>query len=181
MDLKHRFWILTFRFSIRSLKEKKKIWQVGIPMTSFQEGWSSSWSPFASWPWRIETWSLNFQGWNANRYKIISYWFSFICRNRCIFEHEKRIFFRRQGDITVLIRDPRTASSAHRSVRVGAIFFGFYWSWCGAVRVFQKFVGTGALRSEFLKILWSWCGAVLRFQIFFCAARCGPTHRTTRS
>ena len=143
MDLKHRFWILTFRFSIRSLKEKKKIWQVGIPMTSFQEGWSSSWSPFASWPWRIETWSLNFQGWNANRYKIISYWFSFICRNRCIFEHEKRIFFRRQGDITVLIRDPRTASSAHRSVRVGAIFFGFYWFWCGAVRVFQKFIGTG--------------------------------------
>ena len=50
----------------------------------------------------------------------------------------------------VLCRDPRTAWSAHRSVRVGAIFFGFYWSWCGAVRVFQKLFGTGAVRSEIL-------------------------------
>ena len=38
-------------------------------------------------------------------------------------------------------RDPRTAWSAHRSVRVGAIFFGFYWSWCGAVLKFQNFSG----------------------------------------
>ena len=30
-------------------------------------------------------------------------------------------------------RDPRTAWSLHRSVRVGAIFFGFNLSWCGAV------------------------------------------------
>ena len=80
--------------------KKKKIWQVGIPMTSFQEGWASSWSPFASWPWRIESWSLNFQGWNANRYTIISYWFSFICRKvitdaynmqHILTCHEKRI------------------------------------------------------------------------------------------
>ena len=69
MDLKHKtdfeYWLFDFRFGL--WKKKKKIWQVGIPMTSFMEGWSSSWSPFASWPWRIETWSLNFQGWNANR------------------------------------------------------------------------------------------------------------------
>ena len=38
-------------------------------------------------------------------------------------------------------RDPRTAWSAHRSLRVGAIFFGFYWSWCGAVLKFQNFSG----------------------------------------
>ena len=42
--------------------------------------------------------------------------------------------------------DPRTAWSAQRSVRVGAIFFGFYLSWCGEVRVFQKLFGTGSVR-----------------------------------
>ena len=41
-------------------------------------------------------------------------------------------------------RDPRTTWSAHRSVRVGAIFFGFYWSRCGP---------------KVLKFFWSWCGA----------------------
>ena len=29
--------------------------------------------------------------------------------------------------------------STHRSARVGAIFFDFYWSWCGAVLRFQNF------------------------------------------
>ena len=36
-------------------------------------------------------------------------------------------------------RDPRTAWSAHRSVRVGAIFFVFL-CWCGAVLRFQNFI-----------------------------------------
>ena len=39
------------------------------------------------------------------------------------------------------------AWSTHRLVRVGAIFFGFYWFWCGAVRVFHKFCGSGAVRN----------------------------------
>ena len=112
--------ILNIDFSIFDsvFEGKKKIWQVGIPMTSFQEGWSSSWSPFASWPWRIESWSLNFQGWNANRYTIISYWFSFICRKVITDAYSNMswktdcIFFRRtfcnffiiQDGITVLIK-----------------------------------------------------------------------------
>ena len=28
-----------------------------------------------------------------------------------------------------------------------AIIFGFYWSWCGAVRVFQKYCGSAAVRN----------------------------------
>ena len=41
--------------------------------------------------------------------------------------NKNRIWMDMQGEHT---RDPHTAWSAHRSVRVGAIFFGFYWSWC---------------------------------------------------
>ena len=31
-------------------------------------------------------------------------------------------------------RNPRTVWFVQRSARVGAIFLGFYWFWCGAVR-----------------------------------------------
>ena len=64
---------------------------------------------------------------------------------------------------TTRTRDPRTAWSADRSVRVGPRFFRFLWSWCGP---------------EILKFFWSWCGAVLKFHFFFWSA--GP-HRTTCS
>ena len=48
----------------------------------------------------------------------------------------------------------------------GVIFLGVYWCCCGAVRVFQKFCGSDAVRCEILKIFWSWRGTVIRFQFF---------------
>ena len=47
-------------------------------------------------------------------------------------------------------RDPRNAWFAHRSVRVGAIFLGFYW--CGAGAEISKF--SDMVRSS---NNWIWC------------------------
>ena len=43
------------------------------------------------------------------------------------------------------LRDPRTAWSEDRSVRLGPRFSKFFWSWCGSVR-------------DFLIFFWSWSG-----------------------
>ena len=48
---------------------------------------------------------------------------------------------------TILHRDPRTTWSADRQARVDARFLGSRWSWCGAVRLFNNFVGPRAPRS----------------------------------
>ena len=58
-----------------------------------------------------------------------------------------------------MIKDPRTAWFAHRSVRVGTIFFGFDWCLRGAG--FWRFCGSGVGRCEFLKN-------------FVMLVRCGP-------
>ena len=48
----------------------------------------------------------------------------------------------------------RCGSSADRSMPVSGRFFGFYWSWCAAVRLFQKFRRPGAHADQIpLKIL----------------------------
>ena len=52
-------------------------------------------------------------------------------------------------------------------MRVGAKFLGFLWSWCGAVRLFKKIFGPGAVRSEFSKF-------------FPVLVRCGPIFRNFR-
>ena len=38
--------------------------------------------------------------------------------------------------------------SADRSVRVGARFFRFLWSWCGAVQLEKIKIGPGAVQSN---------------------------------
>lgn len=77
-------------------------------------------------------------------------------------------------------RDPRTACFAHRSVRVCAIFFGFYLVDAG----FRRFSGFDALWSEFLgnfvvQFLWILCYifiahlmAVLFRHIYYDSQRC---------
>ena len=77
-------------------------------------------------------------------------------------------------------RDPRTAWFAHRSVRVCAIFFGFYLVDAG----FRRFSGFDALWSEFLgnfvvQFLWILCYvfiahlmAVLFRHIYYDSQRC---------
>ena len=45
-------------------------------------------------------------------------------------------------------RDPRTAWSEDRSVRLGPRFSKIFWSWSGSVRDFSNFVGPGPVRSE---------------------------------
>ena len=69
-------------------------------------------------------------------------------------------------------------------MRVGAIFFGFYWCWCGArywrfcgpnaVRCEFFFCGAGTVRSGFLKNFRFWCGAVPVFEIVGELVRYGP-------
>ena len=91
-------------------------------------------------------------------------------------------------------RDPRTAWSAHCSVRVGAIFFGFYWSWCCAVRVFKVFsvvMGCGTkpgprtnpalVRGSLNEtLIWS-CMLFIKFLILTPVEICGPFYFSVKT